>query len=320
MKLEERETTLAVSSELLLPIIEGDARKKGVTFLCDGENSVPDTIYADIPHLNELLLCVLGNAVKFTPAGGTVRYRIERLPDTESEKLHVRFTVSDTGIGIRREFLPSIFDAFRQDAPQELESGVGLGLTIARNLAEMMGGTITADSIPGKGSTFKIELPFRRAAGAETPVPADADARALAVLRGKRVLLVEDNEMNREITRDILEDFALTVEEAADGQQSVDAYLSHPVGYYDAVLMDIRMPVMDGIMAAKEIRRSEHTRGGRLPILAVTANAYEEDRKASADAGMDFHLEKPIDRELLLRRLAESVEASAAGADSVRKE
>ena len=210
----------------------------------------------------------------------------------------MRFTVTDTGIGISPEFQRRMFRPFEQadTGTTSAYGGTGLGLAISKNLVELMGGRITAESAPGKGSRFTVRVPL------PLPEPPAPDAAvhllppsSLPDLAGRRCLLAEDHPLNAEIARRLLEARGMAVDTAANGREALDAFSRSPTGFYDLVLMDIRMPVMDGLAAARAIRRLERPDAASVPILAMSANAFEEDRETSRAAGMNAHLAKPVE-------------------------
>ena len=287
-------------------MVRVQAEKKGLTLETE-VRLAESCLVGDAFHLNQVLVNLLSNAVKFTPSGGRVRLSVvqERAEDRE---LTVRFSVRDTGIGISRENQSRIFNAFEQaDSGTVREyGGTGLGLAISSSLVRMMGGGLQLESAPGQGSDFFFTLPMRRGAP-EKPGAAGAGAGAEADLTGRRILVVEDNALNMTITQTILSKNGLLVEPAVNGQEAVDQFAAHGPGYYDLILMDIRMPVMDGLTATREIRRLARPDARTVPIVAMSANAFEEDVKKSLESGMNGHLAKPINVAELLRTLREMI-------------
>ena len=275
--------------------------------------------YLDPLKLKQVLVNILSNAVKFTPAGGEIVFRIDRVTagDVPEDKVRLRFQAADTGIGIDAAFLPKIFDAFEQEYASNttLYGGTGLGLAISHNLVVLMGGHIDVQSTKGKGTTFTVTIDFTRAAcdldGENCQEPAGSSLNDYD-FTGQRVLVAEDNEINREIASSMLEMRGFVVETAENGREAVEAFLEHAPGYYDLILMDVRMPFMDGLMATRHIRSSGREDGCSIPIVAMTANAFEEDMRKSAEAGMDMHLTKPIEPATLYRTIAEILEQHAA--------
>ncbi len=270
------------------------ARDQGITFAPRTSDDLPAACLFDALKLKQVLVNLLSNAVKFTPAGGRVDCAAD-LMELEGDRATIRFTVSDTGIGIEPEFLPRLFDPFEQESAGNTTrfGGTGLGLAISRNLVELMGGTIEVTSEKGKGSTFTVVLPFTvvpEAGATETTMSDDA-----VDFTGLRVLLAEDNEINREIATFILEDKGCEVVPATDGQAAVDCFLAQPAGYFGLIFMDIRMPFLDGYGATRAIRASDHPDAATVPIVAMTANAFEEDAKKAYDSGMNGYLTKPVE-------------------------
>lgn len=251
----------------------------------------------DPVRFNQIFFNLLSNAVKFTPEGGRIEFRAERLSATE-ELEWVRFIVKDTGVGIKPEFIEHVFDAFEQDAEQNAKlqnQGTGLGLSIAKQLVELMQGKISVQSTLGEGSEFIVDLPLKRAEMPELVSLKGEQRKSDAVLRGKKVLLVEDNKINIIVAKRLLEAKGMLVVTAENGKLALEKFLASAEGEYTLILMDIRMPVMDGLMATKAIRQSAHEQALTIPIIAMTANAFEEDVEQCLQAGMNAHLAKPLE-------------------------
>ncbi len=289
--------------QMVVPGIEKAASEKNISFTYDYKNLHDETIYADCMHVNQIIMNILSNAVKYTKPGGRVHYLVEQLDDSDGEYASYRFTVTDTGIGMSKQFVEHIFDDFAREnsTTKSGVDGTGLGMSIVKRLVDMMGGTIKIDSIQGEGTTVMCEIKFRIFKNEMPEVQSENAAED--DIAGKRVLLVEDNELNREIALDILEDLGLVVEEANDGSVALDMVKARAPEYYDAVLMDIQMPYMDGFKATEAIRGLDTGDYSGLPIIAMTANAFEEDKKAAINAGMNAHLAKPIDIPRLIETL-----------------
>ncbi len=259
-------------------------------------------LIGDELHLRQIFINILGNSVKFTPDGGKIFFRAWEKESTDEKALY-RFELADTGIGMKEEFLPHLFEAFAQedDGTRTTYKGTGLGMAITKEFVELMGGTIEVESKLNVGTEFAIEIWFdidQNARIGESMVDVQID------LVGMKVLLVEDIELNMEIAQCMLEDEGAEVTPAMNGQEAVDAFSMNPSGTFDIIIMDIMMPVMDGITAAKTIRAMEREDAKTIPIIAMTANAYEEDIQKTHDAGMNAHLSKPIDIDLMLKTLA----------------
>ena len=255
-------------------------------------------------RLHQILINIIGNAIKFTQPGGSVRVLVEQLGAEDGAAL--RFSVQDTGIGIPPEALTRIFNAFEQADKSVAAShgGTGLGLSISNRLVQMMGGTLEVESKVGAGSRFFFTLRFAYAPEGEAPAPEAVKPKpAQYDFRGRHVLLAEDNGLNQEIARTLLEMQGFTVTSVSDGRQAVDCFQQNPAGTFDAILMDIRMPVMDGLEAARRIRTLGCADSRTVPIIAVTANAFDEDSKKSLECGMNGHLAKPMQLEQLLNVL-----------------
>ena len=274
--------------------ISDKAQEKKISFSVQRRGSFADQYLFDREKLNEALSAILENAVKYTQPEGSVFFIIELFTRGEQETIF-RFEIRDNGIGMEQNFLPHIFDAFAQedDRNTTLSGGTGLGLTISKNIIDFMGGKIDVYSEKGKGSAFVVTVPLKTAK--EDRRRTERTTYQEYDFSGKRVLLVEDNEINIEITRNILIHKNFMVDIAENGKAGVEQFLKHEPGYYDVILMDIRMPVLDGLAATRCIRESDHSDSKTVPIVAMTANVFEEDVKKSFDAGMNAHLSKPVD-------------------------
>ena len=277
----------------LKDIVQADVDTKKLSF--DVKMNVYDSgIVCDKLRLNQVLLNILSNAIKYTPAGGTVVMQVD---EKESEKLNsalFEIRIRDNGLGMSEEFLKTIYEPFTRANSSTVSGiqGTGLGMSITKNIVEMMGGKIEIFSEENKGTEVVLDIDFvlhdKDSAGFKLPI-------GIANFKGKKVLLVEDNEMNRQIACDILDDNGFEVFTAENGKKAVELMQNAKPGQYDLVLMDVQMPVMDGFAATRAIRMLPAGYQSRIPIIAMTANAFEEDRKAALDAGMDEHISKPID-------------------------
>ena len=295
--------------ETVAQMNEALATAKSIDFITDVQDLRDPYVYADELHISEVIINLISNAIKYTPEGGKVWYTVRQLADAVEGQATYQFEIKDNGIGMSEEFQNHLFEAFsREEAPgvSKIE-GAGLGLSIVKRIVDIAGGTIHVKSQTGEGSTFTVELTFPMM-DAEAIAAFTREKKHTAVipdegaLMGSRVLLVEDNEMNREIANEILTEAGLIVEEAEDGELAVDAVVEKGIEYYDFILMDIQMPVMNGYEATKAIRALQD--GGRIPIIALSANAFEEDRKASLNAGMNDHVAKPINVKELFAAMA----------------
>ncbi len=246
-----------------------------------------------------MLLSILDNAVKYTDAPGTVTLSVQTAADA-SDLRTLRFAVTDTGVGIDSAFLPKVFEVFTQEDASATNrfGGSGISMALAKNIVELMNGNITVQSEKNVGSTFTVTLPLRLA-GDEI---ADAQEESVS-LDGKRVLLAEDLPENAEIVTDLLELEGVETEHAENGQIALDLFSGAEPGTYDAILMDLRMPVMDGLEATRRIRTLPRADAKTIPIIALTANAFESDIRASLEAGMNAHLAKPADADYLYATL-----------------
>lgn len=311
-RIEERKVTLDHESFNLkglcddaLVLCKLRASDRGITMLDTSEPYVVDQYMIGSPtHIRQILVNLLDNSIKYNKRGGTVTFSstIKRLDD---EHAVFCFSVSDTGIGMSPEFLKHIYEPFAQegnDARSKFQ-GTGMGMPIVKSLIDMMGGTIEISSEVGMGSTFNVQIPLDIDKNPQAREGADEQAISCS-LAGMNVLLAEDNELNAEIAQALLESEGIVVTCAADGNEAVELYTSRPAGSFDAILMDIMMPGMDGYEATRAIRLSEKADAADIPIIALTANAFVEDAKAAHDAGMNAHLPKPLDFNKLKNILA----------------
>ena len=260
-------------------------------------------VYCDALKIREIIMNLLSNAVKYTAEGGKIVLDIEEKPSVQDDFMTLQIRVSDNGIGISKEYVPYIFDAFTRERSSS-ESGIigtGLGLRIVKSFVDLMNGDISVKSEPGKGTCFTVEISCRKIPEEELQQQMEDQPENVS-LAGRRLLLAEDNGLNAEIAMTILQDADAEVELAADGKIAVDKLQDVPVGYYDAILMDIQMPNMNGYEATKAIRKLTDERA-KIPIIAMTANAFEEDRQAALAAGMDDYVAKPVEISELFRTI-----------------
>ena len=246
--------------------------------------------------MNQVIINVVSNAVKYTPSGGSVLVDISEIPSDREGYGMYQFIIQDTGIGMSPEYLQHLFDEFSRERTSTVskQQGTGLGLAITKRIVDMMEGSINVESKVGEGSKFTICIPLRIQENPEAveQVRFVHSEREIISFEGFRVLVVEDNDLNLEISRDVLENAGIVVESAADGSVAVELLKEKGPDYYDCILMDIQMPVMDGFEATRVIRNLFPDK--RIPIIALSANAFDEDRRKSIEAGMDGHLSKPI--------------------------
>ena len=282
------------------------AKKKNINFTLEHRGILHPEVYADVEQLKQILLNLATNAVKYTGNGGTVNFIMEESVSPSAEFVTYRFVVHDTGVGIAQEALEKIFEPFEREYNSTLSGvfGSGLGLTIAKQIIDSMGGTITAESQVGVGSIFTVNLSFKLPKKQETSASAD-DVDEF--IKGKKLLLVEDNEINLEIETELLEDLGLIVEPAENGKIAVDKMAVAKPDEYLFVLMDIQMPVMDGWQATEGIRALPDPAIANIPIIALSANAFESDKRLSAKNGMNAHLNKPLNIDNLLHAIEKTV-------------
>ena len=305
-KVAIQETPCCLSEVLqnLQTMIQADLKVKNLHFRLDDSALRHPHVICDQLRVNQVLLNVLSNALKFTPTGGSIFVTVTERPAGDPDTAVYEFRIQDTGIGMAPEFIEHIFEPFERERTSTVSGiqGTGLGMPITRNLTELMNGRIVVESQKDCGSTFTITFPFRLSQAPDGQGGPDAPD-APPHFGGRRLLLAEDNELNQEIAMTILEDVGCVVDVAADGAQAVEKVRHSLATPYDLVLMDIQMPVMDGIQATKIIRAMDDPRLANLPIVAMTANAFEEDRQAVLSAGMNAHLGKPIDIDKLFSTL-----------------
>ncbi len=292
--------------EDLSVVIKPTTENKNINFVIEN-NLQQNLVYMDTLRVNQVLINLLGNAVKFTPENGEVRLAINELENL-GDYVQVRFEVIDTGIGISEENQTKIFNSFEQaeDSTAMNYGGTGLGLAISANLVKMMGGVLKVSSEIGKGSDFYFTLKLQKSTEEinqqDEIMQVEAD-----LFKGKKILLVEDNEINIEIAEELLKQAGFEVEKAMNGQEAVDKFSASKLNEYDAILMDVRMPVMDGLEATKAIRKLEREDSATIPIIAMSANAFDEDIKKSVESGMNGHLAKPVDIAQLYSMLKEVI-------------
>ena len=296
--LNEEKMNLPQQISQLDSIIRQQAGQRRQTFTVN-THLQHENVLADPNRLNQVLMNILSNAVKYTPKGGHIRLEVEELPRNEHFARY-RFVVQDDGIGMSEEFQKTLFDPFTREEKSGTNKvqGTGLGMAITKSIVDLMGGTIHVESTPGKGTRFEVVLEFPIDAEADTVQEAQVlpeEEETASPLSGMKFLCAEDNAINAEILEMLLESKGAHCKIYPNGQEIVDAFASVKPGEYDMILMDIQMPVMDGLEATRRIRNGENPLGRIIPILAMTANAFLEDMQKSKEAGMDVHLSKPVD-------------------------
>ena len=309
MEINENYGRLGAIRQSLFEIFEDEAKKKNLA-LHYTINVEHEHILTDTTKVKEIFVNILGNAIKYTPPGGSVIMSVEELPCNEPGYIIVRNRVSDTGIGMSEDYLTEIFEAFtrEQNTTKSKIAGTGLGMSIVKKYVDLLGGTIEVESELGKGSTFTVTLKHK-IADESYYVKKHLEESGISreILKNRSILFAEDNDLNAEIAAVILERAGLKVERVEDGLQCISRITEMPAGTYDVILMDIQMPKMDGYKATQTIRNLSDQEKACIPIIAMTANAFEEDKRAAIAAGMNGHIAKPIQVDKLLSILAEMI-------------
>lgn len=298
-------TNLVVLNREVCDILERQAEERLVTIICDQQTLDHPYARVSATHLKRLLVNIAGNAVKYSRRGGYVRLACREVEPVDGVPIY-EYTIADNGIGMSEQFQRHLYEPFSREE-QRVEgasSGTGLGAPIAKQLVELMGGTMSFTSTLGQGTTFTIRLPFEQCKRSEIPQAVRVDAVDIDAVRGLRVLLVEDNELNAEIAQFTLDRAGAIVTHVKDGESAVETFAASAPHEYDVVLMDIMMPGIDGLEATRQIRALEREDAATTPIIAVSANAFAEDRRLSREAGMDAHLSKPVSSRELVEALA----------------
>ena len=309
MEIDESYAQIEDIRQDLFEIFDDEAKKKNIAFTYT-MNVEHDHVLTDITKVKEIFVNILSNAIKYTPAGGSVMVNIDELPCDEPEYMIVRTRINDTGIGMSQEYLTKIFDAFtrEQNTTKSKIAGTGLGMSIVKKYVDLLGGTIDVESELGTGSAFTVTLKHKIA---DESYYAKKHVEELGtdseILNGRHILLAEDNDLNAEIAETILERAGLKIERVEDGVQCVDRIAKMPVGTYDMILMDIQMPKMDGYKATQEIRHMPDKDKACIPIIAMTASAFEEDKREAIAAGMNGHITKPINVDELIAILVKNI-------------
>ena len=283
-------------------VFEEDIRKKNLQY-----HTVLDVRHhyavCDQTKLQEIMLNIISNAIKYTPEGHSIHVEVHEAVSENPSKIRCIFSCEDTGIGISEEYLPHIYEEFSREhtSTENKVPGTGLGLSIIKSMIELMGGSIQVESRQGIGTKFTVDLSFDMASKEEVYGSRNAiKTSAIHTIKGKRILIAEDNELNAEIAKTVLEDVGALVTRVEDGQQAVELFKEKPAGTFDAILMDLMMPIMDGYTATREIRSLERSDSKTIPIIAMTANAFQEDAEKCIAVGMNAHLAKPLDVEKVM--------------------
>ncbi len=309
MELDENYCRIEDVWKSLFAVFDENAMKKNIA-LHYAMNVEHEHVLTDVTKVKEILVNILSNAIKYTPAGGSVMVDVDELPCDESGYMIVKIRVSDTGIGMSQDYQTKIFEAFtrEQNTTKSKIAGTGLGMSIVKKYVDLLGGTINVESELGKGSTFTVTLKHRIADESYyVKKHIEEPGTGSEILEGRNILLAEDNDLNAEIAEAILERAGLKTERVEDGIQCVNRIMEMPVGTYDMILMDIQMPKMDGYKATQAIRNLPDRDKACIPIIAMTANAFVEDKRDAIAAGMNGHIAKPIQVDKLLSMLAEVI-------------
>ena len=309
MEIDENYARIEDIRQTLFEIFEDEAKKKNLA-LHYTINVEHEHILTDTTKVKEICVNILSNAIKYTPAGGSVMVDVDELPCDESGYMIARIRVSDTGIGMSQDYLTKIFEAFTRERNTTMSkiTGSGLGMSIVKKYVDLLGGTIDVESEPGKGSTFTVTLKHKIADESYyVKKHIEEPGTGSEILEGRNILLAEDNDLNAEIAEAILESAGLKIERVEDGIQCVNRIMEMPTGTYDMILMDIQMPKMNGYKATQAIRNLPDKDKACIPIIAMTANAFEEDKRDAIAAGMNGHIAKPIQVDKLLSILAEII-------------
>ena len=295
-------------ADTVLSITQGFLTDRNILLRTNLAKTETPYVMADAVRIREVLANILGNAVKFTEDGGTITFETGYRPCGDNRHMLARYRVSDTGVGMSEAFVEHIFDEFSQEenTARTQYRGTGLGMAITKRYVDLMGGTISVESKKGEGSTFIVELPLELTD--ESKVQKQELRPVQTDLKGMRILMAEDNDLNAEIAMVQMAELGLHVTRAADGRETVKTFADNPQGAFDLILMDIMMPQMNGYEATAAIRAMENRPDARrIPIIAMTANAFAEDVQASMDAGMNGHIAKPIVMDEVIKTIAGNV-------------
>ncbi len=311
MKIEEAQVHLPTLLQEIKTIVQPDIEAKQMCFLIDTGEIKNEEVLCDKLHFSQVMLNLLSNAVKYTPAAGKIEIHVRQKVSVRPDYACYEFHVKDNGIGMSEEFQKHVFESFTREQTQTVSGiqGSGLGMAITKNILDMMGGTISVHSETNVGTAFIVTLQFKIAAETGKAVVQEADnvSGATIDLKGRKVLLAEDNELNREIATAILEDIGVAVSCVSNGIEVVDEIAHSVPGQYDLILMDIQMPLMDGYTATREIRTLDNPEIADIPIIALTANAFDSDKKKALKTGMNGYVAKPISTEKLMEAMREAL-------------
>lgn len=310
--LEETEVNLYEIVNDMESLISGQISEKQLQLHLDTKDLTDANVYCDKTRLNQVLLNLLSNAIKFTPSGGSISLKVAQIQKLSQDKALYEIHVKDTGIGMTQNFAEHIFEAFERERTTTVSKiqGTGLGMTISKSIIDMMGGTIDVDTEQGKGTEFTIRLTLKL----QTQYDTQNELKQSEVIdellltneelfKDKRLLLVEDNALNREIAYEILSQYGFSIDMANDGAEALDKVTNAQPNSYDLIIMDIQMPIMNGYEATRRIRALEDQQLSSIPILAMTANAFDEDRKVAKECGMNGFLSKPINIDEIAQEL-----------------
>ena len=291
-------------------VFEEDIKKKNLQYHADLDVR-HHYVVCDQTKLQEIMLNIISNAIKYTPEGHSIHVEVHEAVSENPSKIRYIFSCEDTGIGMSEEYLPHIYEEFSREhtSTENKVPGTGLGLSIIKSMIELMGGSIQVESRQGIGTKFTVDLSFDMASKEEVYGSQNTiKTSAIHTIKGKRILIAEDNELNAEIAKTVLEDVGALITRVEDGQQAVELFKEKPAGTFDAILMDLMMPVMDGYTATRTIRSLERSDAKTIPIIAMTANAFQEDAEKCIAVGMNAHLAKPLDIEKVMLTICHLVE------------
>ena len=293
-----------------LDLLKPNMEEKKISLNAETDNLPFTILYVDAGRLEQVVMNIMGNAVKFTPEGGTIDFKMRNI-SVENGVITDEVVIRDTGIGMSKEFLEHIFEPYSQEdsGRTSVHQGTGLGMAITKQIIDVMGGEISVESEAGKGTTFRFTLPLQIATSKQVEEWKNSmrESDEGVSLQGRRVLLCEDHPLNTTIAIRLLEHKGIIVEHAANGKEGVEKFQNSEINYYDAILMDIRMPEMDGIEAAKTIRAMSREDAKTISIIAMTANAFATDIEETKEAGMNTHISKPIEPEVLYKALQQYI-------------